>query len=327
MVNKKYLPSKKFLIALSIAVVIILAAVIINYWKPNITQYKNNDLAVDTSAVPAAVNIDSDNDGLVDWKENLYGTDPHKADTDGDGTNDAEEVAQNRDPIKANTAPVGQEPNDKIDPAVIEENKNALAEYEKLNEIDKFSRDLISNIIASQPISGQMDQDTTNLIMAKALGEIPQKDYAGITKATDLNLQKTDSTNLNKNMTNYANSFARETGKYIPILGKDMELIYAYISDDSTSTKSEMLKITDKYQEIVDNLIKMPVPVALGYYDINYHLTIINDFEKLIIVDKDVVNSSPDSLSIFSNLAIYNKVVDDLLTNLTTIDGILKIKR
>lgn len=325
MIDPKYLPSKKFLTALSVSVVIILIAIIFNYWKPNTTSYINSDFATDTSQ--AVVNIDSDHDGLVDWKENLYGTDPKMSDTDKDGTNDVEEIAQNRDPLKANTVPEGQEPNDKLDPAIVEEDKKKLEEYERLNALDKLSRNLVSNIIATQPADGSMSQDSANLILNKALGEIPEKNFNGITKISDLTLLKTDSSNLNKNMTAYKNSYSAETKVLESVLGSEMIMIDSLISDINTSAKSEMLKLIDKYQNVVENLIKIPVPVAIGYYDINYHLKLINDLEILIAVDKDIVNSSDGSLNIFSDLVIYKNTMDDLFSTLTKIDTIFKVNR
>lgn len=44
--------------------------------------------------------IDSDQDGLKDWEEQIYATDAHNPDTDGDGAKDGDEIAQNRDPLK-----------------------------------------------------------------------------------------------------------------------------------------------------------------------------------------------------------------------------------
>jgi len=41
---------------------------------------------------------DSDNDGLKDWEEALWKTDPQNPDTDGDGTPDGKEVAEGRNP-------------------------------------------------------------------------------------------------------------------------------------------------------------------------------------------------------------------------------------
>ena len=58
-------------------------------------------------ALAKDTNKDSDGDGLKDWEEALYGTNPQKADTDGDGTPDGEEIRLGRDPLKKG-------PNDKL---------------------------------------------------------------------------------------------------------------------------------------------------------------------------------------------------------------------
>lgn len=65
------------------------------------TQPKNNTLAVLPQQEGSAyLSFDSDQDGLKDWEETIYRTDPHNPDTDGDGTPDGEEVALLRDPSK-----------------------------------------------------------------------------------------------------------------------------------------------------------------------------------------------------------------------------------
>ncbi len=328
MINKKYLPSKNFLIALSITVVIIVIVIIFDSLQNNQGVYKNQGLAKGTSTTVAQINIDSDNDGLPDWKEALYGTDPHNPDTDGDGTNDGDEVAQGRDPLKPNTAPKGQEPNDKIDPKIIEQNEKIVNTFESLSDTDKFSRSLISDVIAAAPQDGALDENKTNSIITNALQRIPLKNYVGTTTINNLNLQKTDSTNLIKNMSDYSKSYFKETEKFRLIFGKDIALIISYISPNSTSTDKDVLAIINQYQTIVNNLIKMPVPVAIGYYDISYHLAIINDLEKIISMDKDMVGMKKGSvLSIFPSLSIYNTVTKDLSDNLSIVDSILKIQR
>ena len=42
---------------------------------------------------------DSDQDGLSDWQEVAYGTDPYNPDSDGDGLSDGWEVAHGTDPL------------------------------------------------------------------------------------------------------------------------------------------------------------------------------------------------------------------------------------
>ncbi|MCR4311641.1 MAG: hypothetical protein NUV54_03715, partial [Candidatus Taylorbacteria bacterium] len=51
---------------------------------------------------------DSDSDGLKDWEEQLWKTDPLNPDTDGDGTPDGAEIKSGRNPLVAG-------PNDKLD--------------------------------------------------------------------------------------------------------------------------------------------------------------------------------------------------------------------
>lgn len=324
-IDKKFLPSKNFLNALLIAVSVILIAVIINYSKTNSTKYINPDLILNASST--LINIDIDEDGLPDWKENLYGTSPLKSDTDGDGTNDLDEINQNRDPLKANTAKTGDEPTDKIDQAIIEENERILQEYKSLNDIDKFSRSLFSNIIASQPINGAMDQETMDSIVAKAVSEIPDKNHTGVTKIEDLTLLKTSSADLAKNLSTYATNFFTEMDKLKYFMFTDIKAMSEYIVDGNIKAKDDLLKIADKYQGVVNNLIKMPVPVAIGYYDINYHLAVINQLEKIIAVDRDVANSGPDSLGFFSNISIYNSTIEELISTLSIIESILNTRK
>lgn len=50
---------------------------------------------------PDDKNKDSDNDGLMDWQETTWQTDPCKPDTDGDGYLDGEEVASGYNPTMA----------------------------------------------------------------------------------------------------------------------------------------------------------------------------------------------------------------------------------
>ena len=70
---------------------------------PSHSTYQNRPpptgRALDASALAAATQ-DSDGDGLRDWEEALWRTDPQNSDSDGDGTPDGEEIRRNRDPLK-----------------------------------------------------------------------------------------------------------------------------------------------------------------------------------------------------------------------------------
>ena len=56
--------------------------------------------AENNSSTDKNIFLDSDQDGLTNAEEKMYGTDPYKADTDGDGYSDGVEVRSGYDPLK-----------------------------------------------------------------------------------------------------------------------------------------------------------------------------------------------------------------------------------
>ncbi len=94
------LPSKRFIIAVLVA----LAIVVISFFtsqQPPATKTPISKNETETLKENDPATKDSDEDGLYDWEENLWGTDVNDPDTDEDGTGDGEEVAQNRNPLIA----------------------------------------------------------------------------------------------------------------------------------------------------------------------------------------------------------------------------------
>jgi hypothetical protein len=63
----------------------------------------NRVVQANNSNISTSLYIDSDNDGLYDTIEALYGTEPKKNDTDGDGFTDGDEVRHGYEPL--NPAP------------------------------------------------------------------------------------------------------------------------------------------------------------------------------------------------------------------------------
>jgi hypothetical protein len=61
--------------------------------------FSSFDLFGGKEAVIESQNKDTDNDGLKDWQEDLFGTDPTNPDTDKDGFLDGEEISSNHNPL------------------------------------------------------------------------------------------------------------------------------------------------------------------------------------------------------------------------------------
>src|SRR3989338_5773509 len=126
-----YLPNKKILFLLVFILLIFAGWFYFSDYKNKQIQYiaeqEKSPLAVVLEQT-SQLDADSDADGLKDWEELLWKTDPNKEDTDGDGINDNEEITLNRNPLKAG-------PNDKIsekedlvaqEKAVSDSNQNTL---------------------------------------------------------------------------------------------------------------------------------------------------------------------------------------------------------
>ena len=97
------LPSNKIgglLIAVVLVVVLVIVGDVIlgKFGGKILPDYVDADIVIHRKTTDNS-SSDSDGDGLLDWEESLWGTDPLKYDTDGDGTSDKDEINQNRDPL------------------------------------------------------------------------------------------------------------------------------------------------------------------------------------------------------------------------------------
>jgi hypothetical protein len=178
-IDPKYLPSRKFVIVLSSIIAVALIVLAFSFRRSGSYEATNdNSLTVAaSSSFEAFKQVDSDHDGLPDWQEALYGTDPKNPDTDGDGTPDGEEIKEGRDPLKANTAPKGQEPNDKISAEQIAQDQKTLQEYNSLSLTDKYARDLFSQYIATKQVGSTLSQTDQEVLALSALPDIQVKTY------------------------------------------------------------------------------------------------------------------------------------------------------
>lgn len=108
---QKFLPSKIFIAVMASALFIVGGGYFVFFVSSSkyyVSREENGGRQIVTQNADTALFAakDTDGDGLKDWEEVLWGTDPAKPDTDGDGTKDNDEILAKRDPTKAGL-PVG----------------------------------------------------------------------------------------------------------------------------------------------------------------------------------------------------------------------------
>ena len=179
LINKKYikyLPSKKFMLIIGSGIVLLIIIYVIffmaspgqNFSMGN--KEKNTALKVENQNVTDLIAKDTDGDGVPDWEEALWGTDPGKK-------------------ITFNNTP---------DATYIENKKKALnieesvgINEQNLSETDKFAREFFSSYTAMKS-SGQADSKTIN-DFSNALGQkIVNPDLIDRYSSTDVKIDSVD---------------------------------------------------------------------------------------------------------------------------------------
>lgn len=220
------------------------------------------------------LNQDSDADGLKDWEEMLYHTDPHNPDTDGDGTLDGEEVKLGRDPTKPNTAKSPKKPDDYFATAEPLADKNPASLTPDKNLTADFTRTFLRGPLAQILAGDQPDIDTKNveryadrLKGRSVLGDAPQFTIKDIT---------INPANDPKTIGQYLESF-RDIFGTLGLRGRnEMDVVAEALTSQDYGVLVEITTYPNAYQKALDNLRTTPVPKHL----VSFHLAMLNYLSK-----------------------------------------------
>ena len=125
---------------------------------------------------------DTDADGLKDWEEALWKTDPKKADTDGDGTSDNEEISIGRDPLKAG-------PNDKIsDKEDLVAQEKALADSKQNTMTAVYARKFMNEYLMLKTQKGDLTEEDKQNLVVKTMNDIKPPKLVDKYKLSDLRI-------------------------------------------------------------------------------------------------------------------------------------------
>ena len=302
------LPSKKVVVLL----VVLLLAGGFYLWvsvdsqsKPKLSTKENFSQVKSSSQAITYTEKDTDGDGLKDWEEALWGTNPDMADTDGDGTPDGEEVSLKRNPAVAG-------PNDRIEeiglaPSTIkfqEENEN-------LTPTEIASREFFARYLQMKS-SGSFGSTSANDLSNSFAKEVFQNtSYPNPTKHSsgELLLIQNPTNTDRKKYGNDVGIIFEKYGTSNGIAGNEPAIALKAYQNDNPAILNEIDKGTAIYGQIIRDLLGLPVPSDAAYV----HIQVINVFEALRTQNIFLKRGFTDPVSFAFGVDNYTNVYKDFL--------------
>ncbi len=209
---------------------------------------------------------DSDKDGLKDWEESLWGTDPHNPDTDGDGTPDGTEAQLKRNPLVKG-------PNDSLDQYPM---GTTATSNQRLTQSDLLSQELFARYSEAKAQNGTLSADDQAAILQSVI--------ASAEKTIERPVQyKLSTLNIIQNPTQgeiaqYAillkAALLTQRG---PGVGNEMALLLDAVQTRDDSNLGDVDAISAFYNKAASSLLKIRVPAPIAAD----HLAIVNDYLQL----------------------------------------------
>ena len=300
------LPSKKILIALALLVVGIGWLGWYSYTKNSSTEYINgedsNIFSVASSTIDSSMSTkDSDNDGLPDWQEALYGTDPHNPDTDGDGTSDGKEVTLERNPLVKG-------PKDFL----IAKNTSATttAEKENLTLTDSFARNFFTQYANLQQSGVKITAENAGQIASDYLKSTPLPTITAKQYGTsDLYLTESDKAHIQNYRDALTAVFAKDWPNGNP---NELNILQQAFVNNDQKALNNMPIIIKKYQNTLQDSLALAVPKLAT----TLHLNLVNSLSTYIQTLRMIAVAYSDPLSGLAALNVYQTNQANVLVNM-----------
>jgi len=307
-IDRKYLPSRKFVVSLSVVLALLIIILTVRYVgnKKIETLVVSNENELIVQGIKDLKVIDTDKDGLTDWEEALWKTNPKNPDTDGDGTFDGEEITLGRNPLISNTAGSGKEPNDKIDPSIIASNQKDEEEWNNLNETEKFSRLLFSDYIAVQPADGTpLSTDQTNQLIANSIANLPDLQLGQKYVVGDI---KTIDNPTAKNISDYSFKINTILNKGVEDNAfKEISIVNEYLTKNDPKILSDIEKVIAFYRKTAEEVINVETPKEV----VASQLILANSLYNLSSLAKNLEVMDTNPLISIVAMGKYGQVVQD----------------
>ncbi len=257
-------PSRKIIALAIISLSVILTSGIIKY-KDKVILLKEKVFGsseeqilsitpeVAEDEVNTSSSLDTDEDGLKDWEETLWGTDSKNKDSDKDGVLDGEEVSKNRNPLLAG-------PNDVLSEKELLTKQGIAETNQNLSPSDTFARNIFTEVVSLKESNSFTPENKTRVVDELTQSAKQNFSYNSYTRVGLKVFGGEEKEKIKK----YASEFAT--------IQIDMFLAMYKNKDVFQNNVSKMSEI---YAKTATDLYKIEVPQVIS----GQHLTIVNNYE------------------------------------------------
>lgn len=289
-------------ISLILALLVIGTASVIKTKANNRVAEKGPAALAVEKLIKKSLEDDTDGDGLKNWEESLYKTDPENPDSDKDGVNDGAEIATNRDPLVEGVGDVSI--------------KLSTTSSMQFNATDRFSQELFVQYIEAKKTGKEITPELSEQIAEELLS----KDYTDadvpLISEADIEVIKTSPANLFA----YGNSVGKITTTKLPEGGKDELTMLAGIANDTSLAESlDFAPNILRYSKMITELKAITVPeVALSA-----HVKLINGLITILYAVEGMNMLNDDPVGALSRIPLHQDGVEIVQASALEIRGIM----
>lgn len=266
---------------------------------------QENGLTYGDVTLKDIINKDTDGDGIPDWEETLWGTDPNKKETTpGIPDNVAIEKLQATQAAKNlsnNNTTTSQTP-------------------ENMTETDKFSMQFFSTI-ASLNQNGALDQSTVDSLGSSLADQIKNAPPRKVFSSADIKIINDDSVQtIRTYATTLGNISPKTQIKYTVI-----DTLKKFISNQdnpNTSVLSQLDPNISQIKEFISGMTGMIVPESLA----PLHLNLMNTFERIQENLSDIKLYDSDIIVAFHGISQYESNANAVLPLIDAIKNAINQK-
>lgn len=202
----------------------------------------------------AALVADSDGDGLKDWEEELWNTNPINSDSDGDGTSDAEEIKKGRNPLVAG-------PEDALDPVSAAAKVNPESKKD-IPDTERLARELFATYLASRREGLPLTENEIATMVDTVTASVPADSTPRFTER-DITAQEDETATAFRA---YGSALGAAFNKPWPGRENELAVFERAIQDPNEETArldlATLTPVAFAYQNLSRNFVSIPVPTA-----------------------------------------------------------------